>query len=41
MYQLTLPASAAAGEYGIQPPGAVTSSNAASGGKIYTFKLLE
>jgi hypothetical protein len=41
MYQVTLPATATPGEYGILPPGAITSSNAASGGKIYTFKVLE
>jgi hypothetical protein len=41
MYQVTLPVGAPVGEYGILPPGAITSSNAASGGKIYTFKVLE
>jgi hypothetical protein len=29
------------GEYGILPPGAISSTNAASAGKINTFKLLE
>ena len=41
MYQISLPTSATTGEYGILPPGAITSTNAASGGKIYTFKVLE
>lgn len=41
LYEFTLPAGQAAGEYGILPPGAVSSANAASGGKIYTFKLTE
>lgn len=41
MYQVTLPAEAAPGQYGILPPGAVSSTNAASGGKIYTFKVIE
>lgn len=41
MYQITLPADAAKGEYGILPPGAVSSANAGSGGKIYTFKIIE
>ena len=41
MYTISLPADATKGEYGILPPGAVTSSNAGSGGKIYTFKVLE
>ena len=41
MYQVTLPADATKGEYGILPPGAITSANAASGGKIYTFKVIE
>jgi hypothetical protein len=38
VYQFTLPATAPKGEYGILPPG---SANAGSGGKIYTFKILE
>ena len=29
------------GEYGILPPGSLTSSNAASAGKMYTFHLVE
>jgi hypothetical protein len=41
MYQITLPADATKGEYGILPPGSITSANAGSGGKIYTFKVLE
>lgn len=41
IYEFTLPADQAVGEYGILPPGSVSSANAASGGKLYTFKLLE
>lgn len=41
MYQVSLPADATKGEYGILPPGSITSSNAGSGGKIYTFKIVE
>ena len=41
MYQVSLPADSAPGQYGILPPGAITSTNAASGGKIYTFKVIE
>jgi hypothetical protein len=41
MYTISLPADATKGEYGILPPGAITSTNAGSGGKIYTFKVLE
>jgi hypothetical protein len=40
MYKVLLP-SLGAGEYGFLPPGAVTSSNSASIGKMYTFRLLE
>ena len=40
MYKVLLP-SLGAGEYGFLPPGAVTSSNSASIGKIYTFRLIE
>jgi hypothetical protein len=38
IYQFTLPENASKGEYGILPPGSV---NAGSGGKIYTFKIIE
>lgn len=41
MYEFTLPADETIGEYGVLPPGSVSSSNAASGGKLYTFKLAE
>jgi len=41
MYQVELPQETTIGEYGILPPGAISSSNAASGGKIYTFKIQE
>jgi len=41
LYQITLESSAGKGEYGIIPPGSVTSSNMASGGKIYTVSVIE
>ena len=41
MYQFTLAPDLAIGEYGIIPPGAVSTSNAASAGKMYTFSILE
>ncbi len=41
MYQLTLSADLPVGEYGILPPGSLTSSNAASAGKMYTFSIPE
>lgn len=40
MYKVLLP-SLGAGEYGFLPPDAVTSSNSALIGKIYTFWSLE
>jgi hypothetical protein len=39
-YKVLLP-NLGAGEYGFLPPGAVTSSNSASIGKAYTFRLIE
>lgn len=39
-YKVLLP-SLGAGEYGFLPPGSFTSSNSASIGKIYTFRLIE
>jgi hypothetical protein len=41
IYTFTLPADIARGEYGILPPGSVSSSNAGSAGKIFTFKIIE
>lgn len=41
VYALTLDAAVGKGEYGLLPPGAVGSSNMASGGKIYSFSVLE
>jgi hypothetical protein len=41
MYQFDLTPDLKVGEYGILPPGAITSANAASGGKVYTFTVLE
>jgi hypothetical protein len=40
LYKVLLP-TLGAGEYGFLPPGAVNSSNSASIGKIYTFRLVE
>jgi len=41
LYQITLDSSLGKGEYGLLPPGSVTSSNMASGGKIYSFSIPE
>jgi hypothetical protein len=41
LYQITLDSALGKGEYGLLPPGAVSSSNMASGGKIYTFSVPE
>ena len=41
LYQVTLDQSAGKGEYGIIPPGSYTSTNMASGGKIYTVSVME
>jgi hypothetical protein len=41
LYQISLGPEVTPGEYGILPPGAITSTNAASAGKMYTFHLLE
>lgn len=41
MYQLSLSPELPVGEYGVLPPGSLTSSNAASAGKMYTFSLPE
>lgn len=40
MYKVLL-STIGAGEYGFLPPGAVTSSNSASIGKMYTFRVIE
>jgi hypothetical protein len=40
-YTVVLPDNIGAGEYGFLPPGAVSSSNSASIGKMYTFKVVE
>jgi hypothetical protein len=40
-YQITLDQSIGKGEYGLLPPGANSSSNLASGGKIYTVSVPE
>jgi hypothetical protein len=41
IYQVTLGPETVIGEYGVLPPGANSSSSAASAGKIYTFHILE
>lgn len=41
LYQFSIESSAGKGEYGIIPPGSYTSSNMASGGKIYSVSILE
>jgi hypothetical protein len=41
LYTFTMGPEFKAGEYGILPPGAISSTNAASAGKIDTFRLLE
>jgi hypothetical protein len=41
LYQITLGPEVAVGEYGILPPGSITSTNAASAGKMFTFHLVE
>jgi len=41
LYQLAIDQSAGKGEYGIIPPGSYSSSNMASGGKIYSVSVLE
>lgn len=40
-YKITVPQALAPGEYGFLPPGAFSSRNLASSGKMYTFRLLE
>lgn len=41
VYQITLKQDAGKGEYGLIPPGAVSTSNLASGGKMYTMSVPE
>jgi hypothetical protein len=41
VYQISLKQDAGKGEYGLLPPGAVSSSNMASGGKMYTVSVPE
>jgi hypothetical protein len=41
LYQITLDVSAGKGEYGILPPGSYSSSNMASGGKMYSVSVIE
>lgn len=41
VYQLTLESSLGKGEFGLLPPGSYSSSNMASGGKIYSISVIE
>ncbi len=41
VYELTFGAPLSPGEYGILPPGAISTSNLAASGKIYSFSILE
>jgi len=41
VYQITLDQALGKGEYGLMPPGSYTSSNMASGGKIYSISIPE
>jgi hypothetical protein len=41
LYQITLDSKLGKGEYGLLPPGSYTSSNMASGGKIYSVSIIE
>lgn len=41
LYQITLDAALGKGEYGLLPPGSYSSSNMASGGKVYSVSILE
>lgn len=41
IFEITLDSSLGKGEFGLLPPGSYTSSNMASGGKIYTVSVIE
>jgi hypothetical protein len=41
LYRVTLDATIGKGEYGLLPPGSYTSSNLASGGKVYSVSVIE
>ena len=41
LYQISLDSNLGKGEYGIIPPGSYTSTNMASGGKIYSVSVIE
>ena len=41
VYQITLDSSLGKGEYGLLPPGSYSSSNMASGGKLYSVSIIE
>lgn len=41
LYQITLDTAMGKGEYGLLPPGSYTSTNMASGGKIYSLSIVE
>jgi hypothetical protein len=41
LYQITMDSTLGKGEYGLLPPGSYSSSNMASGGKIYSVSIVE
>lgn len=41
LYEITLDSALGKGEYGLLPPGSYTSSNMASGGKVYSVSIIE
>lgn len=41
LYQITLDSAMGKGEYGLMPPGSYTSTNMASGGKVYSVSIIE
>lgn len=41
LYEVTLDSAIGKGEYGLLPPGSYSSSNMASGGKIYSVSIIE
>lgn len=41
LYQITLDSALGKGEYGLIPPGSYSSSNMASGGKVYSVSIIE
>lgn len=41
VYEITLDSSLGKGEYGLLPPGSVSTANMASGGKVYSVSIIE